>query len=137
MARAGAEDGILSVADYPVEGAEFGAACVSYDRSVYGIKYSYMCTYGKPHMVRVILVYKENGTSTIPLIPPVAVCLISICVTGGSLSGLPSGGAWYCSISSVTVAKPIALRVSQPTPWRVSMASRSSDRVLFCFWGDC
>ena len=70
--------------------------------------------------------------SIIPLIPPVAVCFTSTCVTGASVSGAPSGGAWYCSMSKVTVARPIALRVNQPTPCRVSMASTLSERVLFC-----
>jgi hypothetical protein len=66
----------------------------------------------------------------VPLMPPVAVWSMSMCVW-------PSSDV-YCLQCSVTVAKEMALRVIQLMPWRARTASVSSERVLFCgvldFW---
>jgi hypothetical protein len=61
-------------------------------------------------------------SSVVPLIPPVAVCSISMCVTPSSR---------YCFVCRVMVAKPMALRVSQLMPCRARTGSVSSERVLF------
>lgn len=61
--------------------------------------------------------------SVVPLRPPVAVCWMSMCVSLASSS---------CSLmDSVTVASPIALRVSQPIPCSARAGSALSERVLF------
>lgn len=41
----------------------------------------------------------------------------------------------YCFTERYTVARDMALRVHQPTPWRARVASVSSERVLFCSHG--
>lgn len=41
------------------------------------------------------------------------------------------GGPWYCLISRVMEARPMALRVIQPTPWRARAPSVLTERVLF------
>jgi hypothetical protein len=63
-------------------------------------------------------------SSVVPLMPPVAVCSMSMCV-------LPASSV-YCLQCSVTVANEMALRVIQLMPWRARTASVSSERVLFC-----
>jgi len=59
----------------------------------------------------------------VPLIPPVAVELMSMWV-------LPSSEV-YCFACRVMVARPMALRVHQPMPWRARTGSVSSERPLF------
>jgi hypothetical protein len=57
--------------------------------------------------------------------PPVAVCSMSMWTV------LSSSGV-YCFVWRVMVARLIALRVNQETPWRERTGSGSSERVLFC-----
>jgi len=58
--------------------------------------------------------------------PPVAVWSMSIWVT-------LSSSEVYCFTCRVMVARLMALRVNQETPWRERTGSGSSERVLF--WG--
>jgi hypothetical protein len=65
----------------------------------------------------------SSRSSVVPLMPPVAVCSMSMCVWPAS--------SVYCLQCRVMVAKAMALRVIQLMPWRARTASVSSERVLF------